>query len=91
MKSIKYIISCIIGCFDTLVGKGMNGGIKEGIVGLASLLSIILRLFVAYRFLDKKVNLDFKMNILCSIGITSLLVCLIFLILIIIEKLSMKI
>ena len=91
MKSIKYIISCIIGCFDALVGKGMNGGIKEGIVGLASLLSIILIFFVTYRFLDKKVNLDFKINILCSIGITILLVCLIFLILIIIEKLSMKI
>lgn len=91
MKSIKYIISCIIGCFDALVGKGMNGGIKEGIVGLASLLSIILIFFVTYRLLDKKVNLDFKINILCSIGITSLLVCLIFLILIIIEKLSMKI
>lgn len=91
MKSIKYIISCIIGCFDALVGKGMNGGIKEGVVGLASLLSIILIFFVAYRFLDKKANLDFKINILCSIGITILLVCLIFLILIIIEKLSMKI
>ena len=91
MKSIKYIISCIIGCFDALVGKGMNGGIKEGIVGLASLLSIILIFFVTYRFLDKKVNLDFKINIFCSIGITILLVCLIFLILIIIEKLSMKI
>ena len=56
MKSIKYIISCIIGCFDALVGKGMNGG-------------IILIFFVAYRFLDKKVNLDFKINILYCIKI----------------------
>lgn len=91
MKIVKYILSCIIGCFDALVGKGMNGGIKEGIIGLTSLLFIILLFFASFIFLDKKTNIDFKINILCSIGITILLVCLIFLILIIIEKLSMKI
>ena len=42
MKIVKYILSCIIGCFDALVGKGMNGGIKEGIIGLTSLLFICL-------------------------------------------------
>lgn len=86
MKIVKYILSCIIVCFDALVGKGMNGGIKEGIVGLASLLFIILIFFVSFIFLDKKTNIDFKINILCSIGITILLVCLIFLVLIIVEK-----
>lgn len=86
MKIVKYILSCIIGCFDALVGKGMNGGIKEGIVGLASLLFIILLFFVSFILLDKKTNIDFKINILCSIGITILLVCLIFLVLIIVEK-----
>lgn len=86
MKIVKYILSCIIGCFDALVGKGMNGGIKEGIVGLASILFIILLFFVSFIFLDKKTNIDFKINILCSIGITTLLICLIFLVLIIIEK-----
>ena len=86
MKIVKYILSCIIGCFDALVGKGMDGGIKEGIVGLASLLFIILLFFVSFIFLDKKTNIDFKINILCSIGITILLVCLIFLVLIIVEK-----
>ena len=83
MKIVKYILSCIIGCFDALVGKGMNGGIKEGIIGLTSLLLF----FASFIFLDKKTNIDFKINILCSIGITILLVCLIFLVLIIIEKL----
>lgn len=87
MKIAKYILSCIIGCFDALVGKGMNGGIKEGIIGLTSLLFIILLFFASFIFLDKKTNIDFKINILCSIGITILLVCLIFLVLIIIEKL----
>ncbi len=87
MKIVKYILSCIIGCFDALVGKGMTGGIKEGIIGLASLLFIILLFFASFIFLDKKTNIDFKINILCSIGTTILLVCLIFLVLIIAEKL----
>jgi len=86
MKIVKYFLSCIIGCFDALVGKGMNGGIKEGIIGLASLLFIILLFFSSFIFLDKKTNIDFKINILCSIGITILLVFLLFLILIIAEK-----
>ena len=86
MELLKYILSCIIGCFDSLVGKGMNGGIKEGIIGLASILFIILLFFASLNFLDKNTNIDFKINILCSIGITILLVCLIFLILIILDK-----
>ena len=48
MEILKYIWSCIIGCFDALVGIDMNGGIKEGIVGLASLLFIILLFFLIY-------------------------------------------
>ncbi len=86
MKIVKYILSCIIGCFDAFVGKGTNGGIKEGIIGLSSLLFIILLFFASFIFLDKKKNIDFKINILCSVGITILLVCLIFLVLIIAEK-----
>lgn len=86
MKIVKYILSCIIGCFDALVGKGMNGGIKEGIIGLVSLLFIILLFFVSFISLNKKTNIDFKINILCSVGITTLLICLIFLVLITIEK-----
>ena len=61
MKIVKYILSCIIGCFDALVGKGMNGGIKEGIIGLASLLFIILLFFGSFVFLDKKTNIDLKL------------------------------
>lgn len=86
MNIVKYILSCIIGCFDALVGKGMTGGIKEGVIGLASILFIILLFFTSFTVLDKKTNIEFKFNILCSIGITLLLVCLIFSILIIFEK-----
>ena len=86
MENVKYILSCIIGCVDAWAGKGMTGGIKEGVVGLASLLLITLLFFTSFFFLDKKTNIHFKINILCSIGITILLICLIFLVLIIIEK-----
>ena len=86
MKIVKYILSCIIGCFDAFVGKGLNGGIKEGIIGLASLLFIILLFFASFSLLDKKTNIDFKLNILCSIGITIVLICFIFLFLIVFEK-----
>lgn len=50
MKIVKYILSCIIGCFDALAGKRINGGIKEGIIGLASLVFIILLFFVSFIF-----------------------------------------
>lgn len=85
MKIVKYIISCIIGCLDTLVGNSMNGGIKEAVIGSTSQLFIILLFFISFYFLDKK-NMNYKIHILCSIGITFLIVCLIFLILIIVEK-----
>lgn len=52
MKIVKYIISCIIGCLDTLVGNSMNGGIKEAVVGLTSQLFIILLFFISFYFLD---------------------------------------
>ena len=86
MKIIKYILACIIGGFDALVGKGTNGGIREAIIGWFSLLFFILLFFASFLFLAKKTNIAYKINILFSIGITILLVCLVFLILIFIEK-----
>lgn len=86
MKIVKYILSCIIGCFDALVGKGMNGGIKEGIVGLFSILFIIVLFFASFIFFDKKTNIHFQLKILCSIAITALLIGLVFVILIVFEK-----
>lgn len=86
MKIVKYILSCIIGCFDALVGKGMSGGIKEGIVGLFSILFIIVLFFASFIFLDKKTSIHFKLKILCSIAITALLIGLIFVVLIVFEK-----
>ncbi len=82
MKIVKYILTCIIGCFDALVGNGTNGGIIEGVVGLSSILVIILLFFASFVFLDKKTNFDFKINVLCSAGLTIVLIGVIFLILI---------
>lgn len=86
MSIVKYILSCIIGCFDALVGKGINGGIKEGVIGLASLLFIVSLFFSWFIFLDRKTTIGFKTNVLCSAVITIFSVCLIFFVLIIIEK-----
>ena len=84
MSIVKYILSCIIGCFDALVGKGINGGIKEGFIGLVSLLFIVSLLFSWFICLDRKTTIGFKTNVLCSATITILSVSLIFLVLIII-------
>ena len=86
MNNVKYIISCIVGCFDVLVGNGMNGGIKEGIVGLVSIASIIILFFVSFIILEKRTNIGYKKNILISILITIILVLIIFVILIIYES-----
>lgn len=85
MKAVKYIIYCISDCFDAYVGGGSNGGIKETVVGLASFLCIILIYLASLSLLYKKTNISYRFVPLCSIGITSLLVGLIFLVLIIIE------
>ena len=87
MKIVKYILSCIIYCIDAWVGKSdKNGGIKEGFIGLGSLLFIILLFFASLIFLDKKTNMSYKTKFLCSVGITLMLVLTIFVLLIIFER-----
>ena len=86
MNIVKYIISCIVGCFDALVGNWMNGGIKECIVGLVSIASIIILFFASFIILEKRTNIGYKKNILISILTTIILVLIIFVILIIYES-----
>ena len=86
MNIVKYIISCIVGCFDALVGNGMKGGIKECIVGLVSIASIIILFFASFIILEKRMNIGYKKNILISILTTIILVLIIFVILIIYES-----
>lgn len=86
MRTVKYIIYCIIDCFDAAVGKSTSGGIKEGLVGLASILSIVLMFFAIFFLISKKTSLDYRTNILCSLIATVLFVFVIFILLIIVEK-----
>lgn len=86
IKIVEYILSCIIGCFDSYAGRITTDGIKEGFIGLTSLLFIILLFFASFVFFDRRINIDFKTNIWLSIGVVILLIGLIFLILIIAEK-----
>lgn len=86
MKTIKYILSCIVGCFDSLVGKGMNGGVKEGLIGMCSILVIVLTFLVSLLIIDNKLNFDYRINVLCSLVATVLFIFIIFAILVIVEK-----
>ena len=86
MKTVKYILSCIANCFDALVGKGMSGGSKEGFVGLCSILIMILAFFAIFFILEKKTNIRYGVNVLCSLAGTFLFVIFVFTILIFFEK-----
>lgn len=86
MKIIKYIFSCIIGCFDAWVGADTNNKFKDYFIGLVSIFILISLFFVSFFFLEKKTNINFKTNILCSIGLTILLIGVILIIIIFIEK-----
>lgn len=85
MKIVKYLIYCIFNWFTDYLGGKSSIGVKEEVVGFASWLCIILIYFVSLSFLDRKTNISYRFVPLCSIGITILLVGLIFLVLIIIE------
>lgn len=85
MTAIKYILFCVVNMIDAWVGKGSGGGFKEFIVGFASLLVVILMFFASLFFLDRKTTLNYKTSVLCSIGITALLVCTVFAIMVLCE------
>ena len=87
MKTIKYILLCIIDCFDALVGKGMNGGITEALIGLSSILVIILTFLISLFVMNRKFDLDYKVNILCSLVSTLLIIFILFAVIAIVEKL----
>ena len=85
MNTVKYILFCIIDCFDAYTGKGSNGGIKEAIIGITSLLFIALLHWVSFFILNRKTRLTYKPKTLVAILITLLLVGVVFSIIIIIE------
>ena len=85
MNTVKYILFCIIDCFDAYTGKGSNGGIKEAIIGITSLLFIILLYLASFFILNRKTKLTHKQSILFAALITLLFVGVVFSIIIIIE------
>ena len=87
MKIVKYILSCIIDCIDSLAGANTQGGIKETIVGLSSILFIVVLFFLSFILLDRKTNLKHEVNILYSILISTLFIATISILLILFEKL----
>ena len=87
MKTIKYILLCIIDCFDALVEKGMNGGITEALIGLSSILVIVLTFLISLFVINRKFDLDYKVNILCSLVSTLLIIFILFAVIAIVEKL----
>lgn len=86
MAIVKYIISCIIGCFDVLVGNGTNAGIKEDIIGLFSIAFIIILFFASFIILERKTSMGYKKSIIISIFTTIILVSIILLMLIIYDS-----
>lgn len=86
MKIIKYILSCIVGILDAWVGKGTNNGIKEAAVGFGTMLIVIALFFTSLRFFDNRTSFSSAINILYSIGVTVLLICIVIAIIIVIEK-----
>ena len=83
MDAVKYILFCIAGCLDSLVGKSSDLSWDEFICGELSILAVIIMLFSSFFLLEKTTRNNYKMNILLSVLITIILVAFVFLILII--------
>jgi len=85
MKTIKYILSCIVMFLDAWVGKDTSGGIKDAIVGFSTMLIVIAVFFTSLHFFDTKTAFNYAINVLCSIGVTLLFVCVTMAIIILVE------
>ncbi len=86
MKIVKYILNCIANIFDAVVGKGENTGFKDALVGLSSIFIILLIFWISFFILHKKTKLKFTYHVILSIVMTIIAVLIIFLLLIIYEK-----
>lgn len=86
MKTLKYIFSCIAGILDAWVGKGTNNGIKEDVVGFGTMLVVFAVYFASLWLFDNRTTLSPVINVLCSIGVTILLICIVVVIVVVTEK-----
>ncbi len=89
MNFIKYLLKGIINCFDAFVGKSSNDvSIKQALFGLLFIAMTIILFFVFLFFIDKTFGLKVYLNIIIAIFLTILIICLIFAIFIIAEKIT---
>ncbi len=86
MGFVRYVLSCIVSCFDALVGKSNDSGIKEYLIGLTSLFIIITLFFVSFFITNKVSKLSYRTNIICAIALTVLLLIIVSVMIIIVEK-----
>lgn len=82
METVKYILLCIAGCLDSLVGKNAGLSWDEFICGELSILAIIIMIFSSFFLLEKTTRNNYKINFLLSILITVILVVFVFFLLI---------
>ena len=91
MTWIKYILHCIgslLGAYIAADGVAVNA--NESVVGLLSLGTIGLVYTAIMVILSVKTNLDLKIRTLCSIGVTVLVIGIIFAIMILVEYLIQR-
>ena len=77
MKFIRYVLKCIIGCFDASVGTASNITEKEGTHGCLALLAIFSIFFTFLYLLDNKTKISYKFNIPIAIGLTIVVILII--------------
>ena len=87
MKIIKYILHCVIGVLDAMVGNAPHHSWKETFTGLLAVAVALLIFFGLFVLLDKKTNFNYYIKIVCAILLTTLILLIIFGIIIIFEKL----
>lgn len=93
MKTIKYLLSCIMGVVDTWVGvPGSKGSNQDDFIGLASVGFVVavfaLSILILFKMNEhKKVNITSKAQLIgLGIAITILVILLICVVLIVGEK-----
>ncbi|MBE6532731.1 MAG: hypothetical protein E7676_04385 [Ruminococcaceae bacterium] len=85
MKTVKYILECLAGNLDAMVGNPSPGGTEEFLVGLGSMLILCVAFLTSLYFLDRKTSFSYKLNILFSFLITILFTLAVFAVIILIE------
>ena len=85
METVKYILECLVGNLDALVGNPSTDSLQDFLVGLGSMLILFVAFFTSLYFLDRNTSFSYKLNILFSIFTTILFTLVVFAVIILIE------